>query len=152
MCSQTLPVAPPYQWTCDTAQMQADRRERTTLPFLAARTEQQKTEIIRSLDKKRFLHKGRLGYFEPMPRRDTCLGDTLLEMKTRGNTEEESCMDEERASQPRKKLSHSIEEILSRPICVRKEKRFHRDWSVIKENTGISNQLSQTGMFFHYSF
>lgn len=79
-------------------------------------------------------------------------GDTLLEMKNRGNTEKESCMDEERASQPCKKLSHSIEEILSRPICVRKDKRVHRDWSVIKENTRISNQLSHTGMFFHHSF
>ncbi|KAF1387295.1 hypothetical protein PFLUV_G00103910 [Perca fluviatilis] len=45
-------------------------------------------------------------------------------------------------SQPRKKLSHSIEEILRRPTCVRKEKRVHRDCSVIKENTRTSNQLS----------
>ncbi|XP_031141257.2 homeobox protein ceh-9-like [Sander lucioperca] len=45
-------------------------------------------------------------------------------------------------SQPRKKLSHSIEEILRRPTCVRKEKIVHRDWSVIKENTRTFNQLS----------
>ncbi|KAA8590464.1 intestine-specific homeobox [Etheostoma spectabile] len=45
-------------------------------------------------------------------------------------------------SQPHKKLSHSIEEILRRPTCVRKEKRVHRDWSVIKENTRTTNQLS----------
>ncbi|XP_074490405.1 intestine-specific homeobox [Sebastes fasciatus] len=45
-------------------------------------------------------------------------------------------------SQPRKKLSHSIEEILRRPTCVRREKRVNRNWSVIKEDTRISNQLS----------
>lgn len=69
-------------------------------------------------------------------------GNELLEMWNRGNTEEESCVDEERESQPRNKLSHSIEEILRRPTCVRREKRVHRNWSVIKENTRISNQLS----------
>lgn len=78
-------------------------------------------------------------------------GDKLLGMWNRGNTEKESCMDEERESQPRKKLSHSIEEILRRPTCVRKEKTAHRNWSVIKENTRTSNQLTCAGMFFHYS-
>lgn len=75
-------------------------------------------------------------------------GRQLLGMWNRGNTEKESCMDEERESQPRKKLSHSIEEILRRPTCVRKEKIVHRNWSVIKENTRISNQLTCAGMFF----
>lgn len=70
------------------------------------------------------------------------VGNKLLEMCNRGNTEKESCMDEERECQPQKKLSHSIEEILRRPTCLRKEKRVHRNWSVIKENTRISNQLS----------
>ncbi|XP_051238719.1 intestine-specific homeobox-like isoform X2 [Dicentrarchus labrax] len=71
-------------------------------------------------------------------------GGKLLEMWNKGDTEKESCIDEERESQPRKKLSHSIEEILRRPTCVRKEKRVHRNWSVIKENTRISNQFSST--------
>ncbi|KAG8012461.1 Homeobox protein aristaless-like 4 [Nibea albiflora] len=53
-------------------------------------------------------------------------GDKLLERWNRGNTEEDSCMDEERESPPHKKLAHSIEEILRRPTCVRKEKRVHR--------------------------
>lgn len=79
-------------------------------------------------------------------------GDKLLEMWNRGDTEKESCVDQERESLPCKKLSHSIEEILRRPTCVRKEKRVHRNWSVIKENTRISNQLSCAGMFFYYSF
>lgn len=69
-------------------------------------------------------------------------GDKLLGMWNRGDTEKESCVDQEMQSQPRKKLSHSIEEILRRPTCVRKEKRLHRNWSVIKENNRISNQLS----------
>lgn len=66
-------------------------------------------------------------------------GDKLLEMWNRGDTDMES--------QPRKKLSHSIEEILRRPTCVRREKRVNRNWSVIKENTRISNQLSCAGTF-----
>ncbi|KAE8296558.1 ALX homeobox protein 1 [Larimichthys crocea] len=70
--------------------------------------------------------------------------DKLLERWNRGNTEKDSCMDEERESPPHKKLAHSIEEILRRPTCVRKEKRVHRDWSVIKENTRTFNQLSCT--------
>lgn len=74
-------------------------------------------------------------------------GDKLLDMQNRGNTEQESCMDEERDSKPGKKLSHSIEEILRRPTCVRREKGVHRNWSVIKENTRISHQLSCAGMF-----
>ncbi|XP_070687480.1 intestine-specific homeobox-like isoform X2 [Pempheris klunzingeri] len=69
-------------------------------------------------------------------------GDKLLEMWKRGETEKESCVDQEMESQPHKKLSHSIEEILRRPTCVRREKRVHRNWSVIKENTRISDQLS----------
>ncbi|XP_038562313.1 intestine-specific homeobox-like isoform X1 [Micropterus salmoides] len=68
--------------------------------------------------------------------------DTLLEMWNRGDSEKESCVDQERESQARKKLSHSIEEILRRPTCVRKDKIAQRNWSVIKENTRISNQLS----------
>ncbi|XP_044213697.1 intestine-specific homeobox-like [Thunnus albacares] len=67
-------------------------------------------------------------------------GDKLLDMWNRGDTEKDSCMDRERESLPRKKLSHSIEEILGKPTCVRRDKRVHRNWSVIKENTRISNQ------------
>lgn len=76
----------------------------------------------------------------------SAVGNKLLEMCNRGNTEKESCMDEERECQPQKKLSHSIEEILRRPACLRKEKRVHRNWSVIKVNTRISNQLPCAGM------
>ncbi|XP_056243141.1 intestine-specific homeobox-like [Seriola aureovittata] len=65
-------------------------------------------------------------------------------MWNRGDTERESCLDQERETQPCKKLSHSIEEILRRPTCVRKEKRVHRNWSVIKENTREPNQHSCT--------
>ncbi|XP_054475507.1 intestine-specific homeobox [Anoplopoma fimbria] len=71
-------------------------------------------------------------------------GDKLQEIWNRGDAEKESRMDLEMESQPRKKLSHSIEEILRMPTCFRKEKEVHRDWSVIKENTRISNQLSET--------
>lgn len=74
-------------------------------------------------------------------------GDKLLEMWNRGDTGKEPCVDQEGESQPRKKLSHSIEEILRKPMCVRKEKRAHRNWSVIKENTRISDKLSSAGMF-----
>lgn len=69
-------------------------------------------------------------------------------MWNRGNTEKESCMDEERESRPHKKLSHSIEEILRRPACVRKEKTVQRNWSVIKETTRLFNQPSCVGKFF----
>ncbi|KAL6107109.1 duxa [Pungitius sinensis] len=64
-------------------------------------------------------------------------------MGTRGDVENESPVDQEMESQPHKRLSHSIEEILRRPTYVRKEKRVHRDWSVITENTTISNQLTR---------
>ncbi|KAM7414174.1 hypothetical protein PAMA_019134 [Pampus argenteus] len=70
------------------------------------------------------------------------VGDKLLDMWNSGDTEKDSCVDQEKESLPCKKLSHSIEEILRRPVCVRKEKRVHRNWSVIKENTGISNKHS----------
>lgn len=73
------------------------------------------------------------------------VGDTLLDVRNRGDTEKD-CMDQERESLPHKRLSHSIEEILRRPTCVRKEKRVHRNWSVIKENDTISNQHSCAGM------
>lgn len=79
-------------------------------------------------------------------------GNKLLETWNRGNTETESCMEEERDSLPRKKLAHSIEEILRRPTCVRNETKVPRHRSVIQENTRMSNQLLLAGMFFHYSF
>ncbi|XP_035013279.1 homeobox protein aristaless-like 4 [Hippoglossus stenolepis] len=65
-------------------------------------------------------------------------------MWNRGDAEKNSCVDQLRDSQPCKKLSHSIEAILRRPTCVRKEKRVHRSWSVIKENTRESTQHSCT--------
>nr|XP_033491613.1 intestine-specific homeobox-like [Epinephelus lanceolatus] len=68
--------------------------------------------------------------------RQLMAGDKLLGTWNRGDTEKEPCVEQEMESQP-KKLSHSIEEILRRPTCVRKEKRAHR-------NTRISNQLSCT--------
>lgn len=80
------------------------------------------------------------------------VGDKPLGMWNRGDTEKETCMDREMESQPRKKLSHSIDEILRRPTFVRKERRVHRDWSVIKENAAISDQLSCSGMFLFIFF
>lgn len=79
-------------------------------------------------------------------------GGKLPEMRNRGDTEKDSHVDQERESQPSKKLSHSIEEILRRPTCVRKEKRVHRNWSVIKENTRESKPRSCTGMVFFTHF
>lgn len=73
-------------------------------------------------------------------------------MWNRGNTEKGVCMEEDKESQPCKKLSHSIEEILRRPTCVREEKTAQRNWSVIKENTRLSNPLSCAGMFCFFSF
>lgn len=75
-------------------------------------------------------------------------GDKLVEMWNRGD----SCVDQERETQPCKKLSHSIEEILRRPTCVRKERRVHRNWSVIKENTRVSDQQSCTGTFSFFFY
>lgn len=83
--------------------------------------------------------------------RQLMAGDKLLGTWNRGDTEKEPCVEQEMESQT-KELSHSIEEILRRPTCVRKEKRAHRNWSVIKENTRISNQLSCTGGFYHSFF
>nr|XP_020458654.1 intestine-specific homeobox-like [Monopterus albus] len=67
-------------------------------------------------------------------------GAKLVEMWNRGDTGKDSCMDQERESQSSKKLSHSIEEILRRPTCARREKKVHHNRSVIKENTGVSNE------------
>ncbi|XP_032435779.1 intestine-specific homeobox [Xiphophorus hellerii] len=67
------------------------------------------------------------------------MGDKLLDMWTKGEREKQFCVDEERESRQHKHISHSIEEILRRPI--RKEERVHRNCSVIKENT---NQFSYT--------
>ncbi|GLD60695.1 intestine-specific homeobox-like protein [Lates japonicus] len=60
------------------------------------------------------------------------------------DAEKDFCVDQERESHPCKKLSHSIEEILRRPTFVRIERRVHRNWSVIKDNTRESNQHSCT--------
>ncbi|XP_041651140.1 intestine-specific homeobox-like [Cheilinus undulatus] len=65
-----------------------------------------------------------------------------VEMWNKG--EREFCKDQERESKPSKMLSHSIEEILRRPARIGKERRVHRTWSVIKENTRISAQISCT--------
>lgn len=72
-----------------------------------------------------------------------------LEMWSRGNPEEESSMVEEREPQQRKTLAHSIEEILRRPTCVKKDTRVFRNWSVIKENTRTFPGIS-LGFFFSY--
>ncbi|KAM8891604.1 intestine-specific homeobox-like [Spinachia spinachia] len=69
-------------------------------------------------------------------------GDTLLQMGNRGDGDNESRKDLEMESQPHKRLSHSIEEILRRPTDVRKEKQVQRARSVITENTRISNHLT----------
>ncbi|XP_050929298.1 intestine-specific homeobox [Lates calcarifer] len=42
------------------------------------------------------------------------------------DAEKDFCVDQERESHPCKKLSHSIEEILRRPTCVRIERRVHQ--------------------------
>ncbi|XP_054881361.1 retina and anterior neural fold homeobox protein 2 [Poeciliopsis prolifica] len=70
------------------------------------------------------------------------MGDKLLDMWTKGEQEKHFCVDQERESRQHKHISHSIEEILRRPI--RKEERVYRSWSVIKENTEVHNQLSYT--------
>lgn len=63
-------------------------------------------------------------------------------MWSRGHPEEQTNMVEERESQQHKKLTHSIEEILKRPTCVKKDPRVLRNWSVIMENGARS-----TGIF-----
>lgn len=59
-------------------------------------------------------------------------------------TAEDPQKDGERECQPRRKISHSIEEILRRPACVRREGRVHRLWSVVKENGQRPNLHSCT--------
>lgn len=71
-------------------------------------------------------------------------GDKLQER----DTENDFCVDQERKSQSHKKLSHSIEEILRRPTCVKREKIVHRNWPVIKENSRTSDPHLFAGMFF----
>lgn len=53
-------------------------------------------------------------------------------------------MDVEREPQPRNRISHSIEDILRRPTCVRKESGVHRCWSVIQENSQPTSHHSCT--------
>ncbi|XP_041853320.1 intestine-specific homeobox isoform X2 [Melanotaenia boesemani] len=69
-------------------------------------------------------------------------GEKLLELWARRDREKDTCEDQERGTQQHKKISHSIEEILRRPTCVRKEGSGHRNWSVIKENTQVPNSHS----------
>ncbi|XP_075905330.1 homeobox protein aristaless-like 4 [Nelusetta ayraudi] len=59
----------------------------------------------------------------------------MLKKWNKGNTEKGVCMDENKESQPCKRLSHSIEEILSRPAV-------QRSWSVIKESSRLPQLLS----------
>lgn len=78
------------------------------------------------------------------------MGDKLLDMWTKGEREKQFCVDEEKESRQHKHISHSIEEILRRPI--RKEGRVYRSCSVIKENTEVHNQLSYTGKVLNLPF
>ncbi|XP_077453618.1 retinal homeobox protein Rax [Stigmatopora argus] len=61
---------------------------------------------------------------------------TLLEMLEMWNDREKGY--DQKSCQ---KLSHSIEEILRKPTCIREVSMANREWSVIKENTRISSQL-----------
>ncbi|XP_047207536.1 ALX homeobox protein 1-like [Girardinichthys multiradiatus] len=72
------------------------------------------------------------------------MGDKLLDMWTREDRGKQFRMDEERETLKHKNISHSIEEILRRPTCIRKDERVYRDWSVIKENAQVHNQPSCT--------
>lgn len=67
----------------------------------------------------------------------------MLKQWNKGNTEKGVCMDENKESQPYKRLSHSIEEILRRPTV-------QRSWSVIKENSRLPQPLSCAGTLFHF--
>lgn len=62
----------------------------------------------------------------------------MLKQWNKGNTEKGVCMDENKESPPCKRLSHSIEEILSRPAV-------QRSWSVIKESSRLPQLLSCAG-------
>lgn len=64
-----------------------------------------------------------------------------METRTREDKLKEQCKDQQKAAQPRK-LPHSIEEILRRPTCTRKNYIIHHKLSVIVENCGTSKQLS----------
>lgn len=67
----------------------------------------------------------------------------MLKQWNAGNTEEGACMDEKKESQPCKRLAHSIEEILKRPTV-------QRSWSVIKDNSRLSQSLTCAGTLFHF--
>lgn len=62
----------------------------------------------------------------------------MLKQWNKGITEKGVCMDENKESRPCKRLSHSIEEILSRPAV-------QRSWSVIKESSRLPQLLSCAG-------
>lgn len=80
------------------------------------------------------------------------VGDKMMEIWKRGDAKKElSQIDKGVESQPRKKIPHSIEEILKRPSCVRKENEVHRKWSVIRENSQVYNQHPCTGMFLRHT-
>lgn len=70
-----------------------------------------------------------------------------MNMWTREETRE-SCMDQERETQPLKKISHSIEEILRKPAFTRNEGNVFRNWSVIKETSQVNKSCSGTFYFF----
>lgn len=71
----------------------------------------------------------------------------LLEIWNRSNAEEESIMVEEKESQQNQKLAHSIEEILRRPTCVKKETRILPNFALIKENTRTSTGIVFLALF-----
>lgn len=66
----------------------------------------------------------------------------MLKQWNTGNTEEGVCMDEKKEPQPCR-LAHSIEEILRRPTV-------QRSWSVIKENSRLSQSLTCAGKLFPF--
>lgn len=70
-----------------------------------------------------------------------------MNMWTREETRE-SCMDQERETQPLKKISHSIEEILRKPSFVRNEGNVFRNWSVIKETSQVNKKSSCSGKLY----
>lgn len=77
------------------------------------------------------------------------VGVKLMNMWTREETRE-SCMDQERETQPLKKISHSIEEILRKPAFIRNEGNVFRNWSVIKETSQVNNKSSSGTLYIFF--
>lgn len=132
LCCYIQSLAPPCYWPCDKVLMRAGHQTEEKLTLFTFQWICQRSQTFCS---QRGLGVSTGPFLSDREKPESC---QMLRQWNKGNTEKGVCMDENKESQPCKRLSHSIEEILRRPTV-------QRSWSVIRENSRLPQPLSCAG-------